>query len=65
MVENNILQWSINKSRYRYGYKLWLSQIYFINTSHSSTGIIEPIIDKIEILRKYLTEVEFSCLGKN
>ena len=32
---------------------------------NSSTGILEPIIGKIEILEKHLTKIEFSCLGDN
>ncbi len=31
----------------------------------SSTGILEPIIGKIEMSKKHLTKLEFSCLGDN
>ena len=32
---------------------------------HSSTGILEPMIDKIKISEKQLTKTEYSHLGKN
>lgn len=33
--------------------------------SNSSTEILKPIIDKIEMSEEYLIKVEYSRLGKN
>ena len=37
----------------------------FSDYPDSSMGILEPIIGKIEMSEKYLTEIESSCLGNN
>lgn len=31
----------------------------------ATTGFLEPLMDKIEILKELLTKVEYSCLSKN
>lgn len=35
------------------------------NHHNPSTGILEPIIDKIEMSEKHLTKVEYNHLGEN
>ena len=38
---------------------------YLLGYLNSSTRILEPIIDKIEMLEKHLIKIKFSYLGEN